>query len=484
MSKILSGYEPKEVLKYFEEISEIPRGSGNEENISNYLVKFAKDRGFKYIQDEYLNVCIYKDGTKGLENKPSVIIQGHMDMVCEKNEGTEHNFINEGIKLEVNGDWISGKGTTLGADNGVAMAMGLAILDSKTIKHPPIELLITSGEEIGLIGATNFDTSVLKSKMLINLDTGEDGVFLSSCAGGIKFDLNVDIEWIELDGEYEEFLLVVNGLKGGHSGAEIHLQRGNSNVVLSRVLHESGKNVDMYIRDVEGGAKDNAIAREGKSKIFVHKKDINKFKEQLEKSIKDIKNELRVSDSNLNIELVSKKSENKKVYSKETFEKYISSVYLIQKGVATMSLEIDGLVETSNNIGAIKSDDKIIGIRCALRSSVASRKYNVLDEVKLLSKLVGATLKTEGDYPAWEYNPESRLREVFKNSYYELFNSEVKIDAIHAGLECGILTEKMEGVDIIAFGPEMLDIHTPDEKVSITSLEKTYKLLVEGLKRL
>lgn len=481
---VLSNYEPREVLNFFEEISYIPRCSNDEKEISDYLVNFAKNRNLKYYQDEFLNVCIFKDGTKGLENKPSVIIQGHMDMVCEKNEGTEHNFKEDKLKIEVDGDWISAKGTTLGADNGVAVAMGLALLDSNDIKHPPLEVLITSGEEVGLIGATNFDTSILKSTMLINLDTGEDGKFLSSCAGGLKYDLSFEIKWEDLKEGYEYFSLDVTGLKGGHSGADIHLQRGSSIIILARVLYELSKKNDIYINSITGGAKDNAIPREARAGLLIKSSNLKNFKNDLELITTKIKNEYRVSDSNLNINIKKLNKKIEKVYSKETFNKVVSSIYLTQKGVASMSLEIDGLVETSNNIGAITSIDEKINIRCALRSSVASRKYNILDEVILLSKLLGANLTVDGDYPAWEYNPKSKLREVFKKAYKELFNEEVIIDAIHAGLECGILTEKMNNVDIIAFGPEMPDIHTPDEKVSIKSLDKTYRLLLKGLESL
>lgn len=482
-TRVLENYEPKEVLYFFEEISKIPHGSYNEKQISDYLVKFAIDRNLKYVQDEALNVIIYKEATENMKAKLSVILQGHIDMVCEKNSGTIHDFKKDSLKLEVNGDFLSATGTTLGADNGVAVAMALAILDSNEIEHPSLECVFTVEEEVGLRGAKVLDTNLLNSKIMINLDTDEEGIFLTSCAGGLKAEFIIDVELENMKKNYGEYEIRVSGLKGGHSGAEIHKQRGNSNVILGRILNELNNEFDIYASHISGGAQDNAIPRESTAKICISDLEIENLKTKLEKIINDLKNEFRVSDTNLKIEL-NETTHSVKIYNKETLNKIISALILIPNGIDSMSLEIDGLVETSNNIGVIVDNQNTINIMCALRSSVASRKFDLLNRIQLLAKNIGCKCVANSDYPAWEYNPNSKVRDVYAETYKEIFGVEPKIDAIHAGLECGILSEKMEGVDIIAFGPDIIDAHTPDEKVSISSLEKCYKLLVAGFKNL
>ncbi len=483
MSRILENYEPKKVLYFFEEISKIPHGSYNEKRISDYLVNFAKERKLKYVQDKALNIIIYKKATKTMLNKPSVILQGHMDMVCEKNAGTDHDFENDSLKLQVDGDFISAKGTTLGADNGIAVAIALAILDSDDVEHPPLECLFTVEEEVGLRGAKVVEATNFKSKLMINLDTDTEGIFLTSCAGGLKVEFIIDADFTELKEEHDTFNLKVFGLKGGHSGAEIHKQRGNSNVILGRVLSSLKNEFNIFVSSIEGGAKDNAIPREATATIQVLKSDLSEVKVKLDDIVSSIKDEFRISDQGLKIELTNEKLENK-VYTEDTLNKIISSLSLIPNGIDTMSMEIEGLVETSNNIGVIENNGNTISILCAIRSSVATKKYDLLRRVELLAKNLKCTCVANSDYPAWEYNPQSFLRDVYAKTYKEIFNVEAKIDAIHAGLECGILSEKIPFVDIIAFGPDIIDAHTPDERVSISSIEKCYRLLTEGFKNL
>ncbi len=483
MTRILENYEPKKVLYFFEEISKIPHGSYNEKEISDYLANFAKERNLKFIQDDALNIIIYKEATKGMENKPSVILQGHMDMVCEKNADTVHDFEKDSLKLEVKDDFISARGTTLGADNGIAVAIGLAILDSDDVEHPALECLFTVEEEVGLTGAKAIDASNFKSKCMINLDTDTEGIFLTSCAGGLKAEYIIDTDFIEISQGYDAFEVKVLGLKGGHSGAEIHKQRGNSNVILSRVLSNLKDKYNIYLSSISGGAKDNAIPRESQAIIHILKSDLDEVKNMFNKIVNDIKSEFRTSDAGLKIELISTEAENK-VYTEKTLNKILSSISLIPNGIDTMSMEIEGLVETSNNIGVIINNGKTINILCAIRSSVATKKYDLLRRIKLLAKNLDCTCVENSDYPAWEYNPKSLLRDVYAKTYTEVFGVEAKIDAIHAGLECGILSEKMPEVDIIAFGPDIIDAHTPDERVSISSIEKCYKLLINGFKKL
>ncbi len=483
MGKVLENYEPKKVLHFFEEISKIPHGSYNEKQISDYLVNFAKERNLSYVQDSALNIVIYKDATNTMKDKPSVILQGHMDMVCEKNEGTKHDFEKDPLKLEVNGDFVSAIGTTLGADNGIAVSMALAILDSNDVEHPSLECLFTVEEEVGLRGAKVIDANNFKSNLMINLDTDTEGYFLTSCAGGLKAEFVIPTNKTILNEPHEAFEIKILGLKGGHSGAEIHKQRGNSNVILGRILNELKMELNICLSLIKGGSKDNAIPREAQAVVHVLNEDVSMFKEKLQNISKNIKNEFRTSDEGLKIELLSKNSTNE-VYEEETFNKIVSAITLIPNGIDSMSMEVEGLVETSNNVGVVINNENNINILCALRSSVATKKYDLLNRIKLLAKNLGCECIANEDYPAWEYNPKSHLRDVYAKTYKEVFGVDAKIDAIHAGLECGILSEKMPNVDIVAFGPNIIDAHTPDERVSISSIEKCYKLLISGFKNL
>ncbi len=483
MERVLEKYEPKKVLYFFEEVCKVPHGSYNEKRISDYLVDFAKERNLKYVQDDALNVIIYKEATGSMKEKPSVILQGHMDMVCEKNAGTEFDFEKDALKLEVNEDFISAKGTTLGADNGIAVAIALAILDSRDVEHPALECLFTVEEEVGLRGAKVIDATNFKSNLMINLDTDTEGCFLTSCAGGLKAEFIINKEFTTLNEEYETFKLKILGLKGGHSGAEIHKQRGNSNVILGRILNELKSETNIFVSSISGGAKDNAIPREAEATVHVLSKDVQNVKQNLNTTTNNIKNEFRVSDAGLTIQL-EESNKVTSVFTEDTLNKIISALILIPNGINTMSMEIDGLVESSNNIGVIVNNETTINILCALRSSVASNKYDLLNKIKVVANSLNCKCIANEDYPAWEYRPTSLLRDVYAKTYKETFGVEAKIDAIHAGLECGILSEKMPNVDIIAFGPNIIDAHTPDERVSISSIEKCYKLLINGFKNL
>lgn len=479
----LENLEPKEVFYYFEQISQIPRGSGDEKSISDYIVNFAKENNLEYIQDESLNVVIKKKGSKGYENSPSVILQGHMDMVCEKNGDKEHNFKKDAIDLIVDGDYIRADRTTLGADNGIAVAFSLALLASKDIEHPPIEAVFTTDEEVGMNGAYALDTSCLKSKMLINIDSEEEGKILVSCAGGMRATVHIPIEFENTSPEKTAFLIKIKGLKGGHSGTDIDKQRANSNKLMGRILYRLIKNYDINLAEISGGAKDNAIPREAYT-IIVSKEE---NKKSIEKIINELEtifiNEFKNSDNGLKIEFNEVETP-KKVFTNNCARNIINSLILIPNGIQTMSLDIEGLVESSTNIGVVQTLDKEVILTSAVRSSVGSKKDAIRNQLEALAKFVDGELTIKGEYPAWEYNPNSNLRKIFQDVYKQMYSKDIEIEAIHAGLECGLFAKKMPDVDMISFGPDMENVHTPDERLSISSVARTWDYLKKILSSL
>lgn len=470
---VLNNLEPAGVFRFFEEISLIPRGSKNEKEISDYLVKFANDRNLEVIQDKSLNVIIRKPATKGYEHVPSIILQGHMDMVCEKNQGTEHDFLKDPLKLRTVDGWIKATGTTLGADNGIAVAFALALLDSNSLPHPSLEVVITSDEEMGMSGAQNLDPSLIKSRILINIDTEEEGELYVSCAGGARGVFEIPLEKTTTNSE--ALHLKVRGLQGGHSGADIHLQKGNANKILGRVLDSLNKNLDITLCHISGGSKDNAIPREAdaifiSSNIEESKKIINNFQLTLEK-------ELRVSDSGIKLEVDSVTVDS--AFSKEISSKIINAVALHPNGIKTISLDIDGLVETSLNLGVITCDNNFVKLHSAIRSSVLSLKLSLIEELKTLAKVLDITFKDSAHYPAWQYREDSKIRDLFISVYEKQQGKKPGIKAIHAGLECGLFDEKFENIDMISFGPDIREAHTPEEKVSISSVQKVWDYFVK-----
>ncbi|MFV0519167.1 MAG: aminoacyl-histidine dipeptidase [Lachnospirales bacterium] len=481
---ILANLEPKKVLYFFEELSKIPRGSSNEKAVSDYCKKFAEERSLEVYQDEIFNIVIKKAGTKGKENNETVILQGHLDMVCEKNKDTEFDFLKDGIKLKLEGDFLSGTGTTLGADNGVAVAIAMAILDSNDLEHPPLEAVFTAQEETGMDGAFALDTSILKATKMINIDTDTEGIFFTSCAGGNKNQGFLNIDYVTIDKNlYHGYTLEVKGLKGGHSGVEIDQERGNANKLAFRILRKIFNECDLFIYDVDGGAKDNAIPRECQISFMIKKGDEVKAKELVNTLSEIIKKEYAVQDAGLKI-ILSESDCVDKAFSKENSKNLINCIILLPNGVVTMSTNIHGLVETSNNVGVIKVVDGKVVITSATRSSTLSKKEALKDKIKLVYDTFGFDTSFYGDYPAWEFKAESTLRPLVSEVYEGLFGNTPTLSAIHAGLECGLIIGKMPNLDIIATGATILDAHTPDERVSISSLEKTYKLIIAVLAKL
>lgn len=480
MSQIYN-LESSKVFSFFEEISKIPRASFQEKAISEYLINFAKERNLDVTSDETYNVIIKKPATKGYEKSPVVAIQGHTDMVCEKNKDVEHDFSKDPIKIIYDGDMIRADKTTLGADNGVAVAMALTLLDSDDIPHPPIEAIFTSCEESGMIGVDALDTSNLKSDIFLNIDSEQEGVFTVGCAGGIKCDIDIPISF---EPNYNSsYCLGIYGLMGGHSGIDVNKGRANSNKLLARLLNTLSKTLDFSLNKIDGGAKDNAIPREAEAIISIKDESLEYLKQNLEEIEKTYKAEYQNTDPNLSIKLQKVKNQ-EKCFTKEDFNKIISGIMLFPNGPKTMSTDIEGLTESSINLGVIKTTDKNVCMVCSIRSATQSKKEFIMDQVELLVKNMYGIVEFRGDYPAWEYKKDSIIRDKCIEVYKKMYNEEPQLEIIHAGLECGIFSKKMPNLDLISFGPNLYDIHTPDERASISSIDRTWKFLLQVLKEI
>ena len=479
MKNVLAGLQPQLVFKYFEEISQIPRGSGNEKEISDYLRKFGEDLGLETIQDEALNIIIRKPATKGYENAPGVVLQGHMDMVCEKNKGTNHDFTKDPLQLRIDGDYIYATDTTLGADNGIAVAMGLAVLASNDIEHPALEVLVTVDEEAGMSGAMALDGNLVKGKYILNLDSEEEGHLLVSCAGGVTALSTIPVEFKDADSSKVAYSLEIKGLLGGHSGMDIIKQRPNSNILLGRLLNLIS--VDFDLAKVEGGSKNNAIPRESDCVLMINPSDKETFISDVERITATFKHEFSTSDPGLEV-ICNETTSPSKVLNCDSKSRVISMLNIIPNGIQTMSMDIENLVESSTNIGVLRTTDSAVTFECAVRSSVGSLKTDITNRMELLTKQLNGTLQLISDYPAWEYAKNSQLEKMCIDAYKNLTGNEPIIMALHAGLECGLLLEKMPHAEAISFGPNMYDVHTPNEHLSISSTENTWKFLLAVLK--
>lgn len=478
MEKVLQGLKPELVFKYFEEISQIPRGSGNEKEISDFLSNFGKNLNLETMQDEFLNIIIRKPATKGYENAPCVMLQGHMDMVCEKNKDTTHDFTKDPLKLKIEDGMIYASGTTLGADNGIAVAMGMAVLADNNIEHPEIEFLVTVDEEAGMSGAMNLDGKNLKAKYILNLDSEEEGYILVSCAGGATAKTTLPIEYADLSSNKVALSVDIKGLLGGHSGMDIIKQRANSNKLLGRLLNLL--KVDYDLAKISGGSKNNAIPRESECIIAVDKMAVEDVKKQISEIEKTFKHEFSTSDPGLSISVSETKVS--KVFTSDFKEKVIKMYNLIPNGVQTMSMDIQGLVESSTNLGVVVNSDNEILFESAVRSSVSTLKDDILSRMDLLTNALGGNFKIESAYPAWEYTKGSQLEKICVDTYENLTGKKPTIMALHAGLECGLLLSKMPGAEAISLGPNMFDVHTPNEHLNIQSTENTWNYLLSILK--
>lgn len=479
---VLENCEPKRVFHYFEKITKIPHGSGNTKEISDYLVNFAKEHGLSYVQDEMNNVVIYKPAYKGYEDAPVVILQGHMDMVCEKRPDVEHDFTKDPLNLSVKDGYISANGTTLGGDDGIAVAYALALLESDDIPHPALEVLITVDEEIGLLGAVGLDCSVLKGRRLINLDSEAEGSIWISCAGGLTGISHIPVQRVEAEGE--KLQVKVCGLMGGHSGAEIDKNRANANILMGRFLYGLKKQADYEILSLEGGKKDNAITRETVAELLVAKEMTEAVKAYAKEQQAKLREEYAGSDEGIAIEILEKGTEKGAVLHPTSREKVLFYLMNVPFGIAKMSGSIEGLVETSSNIGILKLFEGELSASSSVRSSVEAARDALSDKIEYLTEFLGGEYEVQGAYPAWEYRKESPLRDKMVEVYEQVYGEKPNVVAIHAGLECGLFYKKMEGLDCVSLGPNMKDIHTSEEVLDIASTERVWKYLLKVLENL
>lgn len=472
---VLGNLEPKSVFGYFEDICSIPHGSGNMNKISQYCVDFAKEHQLEYMVDEMKNVIIIKEATPGYENAEPIILQGHLDMVCEKRPDKDKDFLTEGLDLCTEGKLIWADGTTLGGDDGIAVAYCLALLAAKDLQHPRLEVVLTVDEETGLYGAEAIDLSMLKGKKLINLDSEEEGVFTVGCAGGVTLTCDIPVFTEDVEGEVYE--LKVTGLLGGHSGVEIHKGRGNSNVILGRVLLAIGQKMGLDIIKMEGGSKDNAIPRHSVAQVLIPAEEGAKFEALVKEQEAVLKNELHASDAGIRLELTAKGEGNVEVLDATSKVTALHALNNIPNGIQAYSMDMEGLVETSLNMGIMSMDGENLKMSFAVRSSIESAKQYLTDKVLMFVDMLGGSCELKGDYPGWAYNPKSDLRETFVKVYREMYESEPVVEAIHAGLECGLFTKKIEDLDSISVGPNMHNVHTSEETLEAASVQRTWEFL-------
>lgn len=477
---VLEQLEPKSVFHFFEQICSIPHGSGNVDRISDFLVEFAKERKLEHYQDDAKNVIMIKEATPGYEEAEPIILQGHMDMVAVKKPDCAIDLLEEGLQLAVDGDNVYAKGTSLGGDDGIAVAYGMALMDADHIAHPRLELVITTEEETGMDGAVAIDLSMLKGKLMLNLDSEEEGIFLTSCAGGAAVISQLLAECEKKTGVVYE--LSLQGLQGGHSGVEIHKERGNANVLMGRLLYRLQQKVDCSIASIAGGLASNAIPRSVSAKFVVASAETAAFEEQIRAYEQILQKELILKDQNVAIDMTRLDAGEHMVLTKQCLMKMTALLYAQPDGVQAMSADIPGLVQTSLNLGILSWKDDMITAEYALRSSVSSECEMLVDKLRLLGELLGAKVTMVGSYPAWEYRQDSVLRERMIAVYRDMYGKEPKVEAIHAGLECGILAGKIQDLDCVSIGPDMKHIHTTEETLSIASTKRVWEFILQVLK--
>ncbi|MDE6852194.1 MAG: aminoacyl-histidine dipeptidase [Lachnospiraceae bacterium] len=514
---VLSDLEPAEVFQYFEEICHIPHGSGNTKAISDYCVDFAKRQGLRYQQDDANNVIIWKDGSPGHEQSAPVMLQGHLDMVCEKEADCGLDFSRDGLELQLEDGVISAKGTTLGGDDGIAVAYALAILASDTIAHPPLEVVLTVDEEIGMLGAAALDASPLQSRIMLNLDSEEEGYLLVSCAGGITTTAHLPIHRETADGQ--SLTLTVTGLQGGHSGVEIDKGRGNACQLLGRALYQLQDDFIFRLCSVQGGLKDNAIPREAVAELVLtgwrekhrsdtraeqygilgeHQPDAGKqpsgnqgeqlqdaFRNKIAKIMQIYQEEYQLTDSNVRLLVTCDGNvvRDDAIDGKGT-AKIITMLYCLPGGIQKMSFAIEDLVQTSLNLGILKTEEHEVTASFSIRSSVETEKLDLVAKIQCLMESLGGRVTSQGEYPAWEYRQDSPLRDLMVEVFREQYEREPVVQALHAGVECGLFAGKLPGLDCVSFGPDMRDIHTPKESMDVESVKRTWLYTLEVLKRL
>lgn len=480
MKSAIEGLEPKLLWEHFYQVSQIPRCSKNEDAVGEYIISVAKKNNLEYQKDQDGNIIVRKKATPGYENKPAIVIQGHTDMVCEKNNDTVHDFSKDPIKLVRDGEWMKADGTTLGADNAIGFCCSLALMDMNDVEHPALEFLFTVDEETGLTGAENLTADFVKSRKLINLDSEEEGAFYIGCAGGQHTILRKKIEWTEIKSGSKIYKIKIGGLAGGHSGLNINDGLGNSIKLLSRVLFSLK---DYQLVSINGGSKHNAIPREAEAVIAIPSQNESGLKKLISEMDETFKNEYQHTDAGvfLNAEPVSAAA---KAFSDSFRKSLVNLLYAIPHGVMNMSGAVEGLVETSTNMAIVETKAELVEMLTSQRSSVATLIIDIAGKVKAIGELAGFEVEQGGGYPAWQPNPDSDLLKLSIRIYNDKYGKEPEVKAIHAGLECGIIGEKYSGMDMISFGPTIMGAHSPDEKVHIPAVESTWDLLLEMLKKI
>jgi dipeptidase D len=479
----IAGLKPQILWQRFYEISQIPRPSKKEEKVREFLRSLLKQLKVEFKEDKVGNIIAYIPASKGCEKSNTVVLQGHVDMVCEKNKDKKFNFDTDSIQLLKEDGWITADGTTLGSDNGIGVAAALAVITDQEVVHPALELLFTVDEETGLTGANNLEKGTLKGKTLLNMDSEEDGAFYVGCSGGVDTLGHFKIDFEKSPTDFKTYELMVTGLKGGHSGLDIKTGRGNAIKLLGRVLN-SVKSFGIKIASIDGGSLRNAIPREAEAILFVDEKQIKEVEKVIREMEKKILNEFKTPDGGFKVSFKTAESNPANVFAKSFSEKLVDTILALPHGVIAMSPDIEGLVETSTNLATIKiAGDKLV-IGTSQRSSVDSAKEYIAASVKSIFQLAGAEIEVGDGYPGWKPNLDSQLLKVSKDVFKKLFNKDPEIKAIHAGLECGILESKNPGMDMISFGPTIMGAHSPDEKIEIKTVEKFYDLLKGILKKL
>lgn len=483
MGNILSGLKPEAIWKHFEEICGIPHPSKHEQKMIEYVVNFAKTHNLEYEVDEVGNVLIRKPATPGMENRKGVILQGHLDMVPQANSDANHNFEKDPIKPRVEGEWVKATGTTLGADNGIGVSSALAVLEATDLVHGPIEALFTIDEETGMTGAFGLKPGFLKGDILMNLDSEDEGELFIGCAGGTNANITFKYNKKPAPKKHSSFKLVVKGLKGGHSGCDIHLGRANSNKLLFRFLRQAEKEFGLRLASVEGGNLRNAIPREAHAVVLIPKDNAKAFEDAVKKYEETIKAEFSSVEPGIAITIEKAKAP-KNIFDKSTQRNLINAIFVCPNNVIRMSQDMPGLVETSTNLAIVKSDDKTktVEVKCLLRSSVDSSKEALEQKMAALFELAGADCFFDGQYPGWKPNPNSPILTEMTGLYEKLFGKEPEIKAIHAGLECGLIGGVFPNLDMISFGPTIKFPHSPDEQCNIETVVKYWDYLVETLK--
>ena len=483
MSQEIRNLEPKALWNKFADLNAVPRPSKKEERVIEFIKDFGNSLGLETFEDEIRNVIIRKPATAGMENRKSIVLQGHLDMVHQKNADTVFDFDTQGIDMYVDGDWVRARGTTLGADNGLGVAMMMAILESKTIKHPDIEALFTIDEETGMTGALNLKGGILRGKILLNMDTEEDDEIDIGCAGGIDVTATREYHEEETSKDSVGYTITVKGLNGGHSGIDIHKGLGNANKIMNRLLFDAFENFGLQVSEIDGGSLRNAIPRESVAKVIVAGMYDEAYIFDMQEIINDIKTEFKTTEPNLTIEIV-KCDLPKKVMDLGVQEGIIRSIYASQNGVYRMSADMEDLVETSNNIARVIIKDGAILIGCLTRSSVETSKFDLANSLRSAFELCGCEVNFSGLYPGWTPNVKSEILDVLTEIYEKQNGEKAKVVACHAGLECGILGVNYPDMDMISFGPTIQGAHSPDERASIKSSQKFWKFVLQILENI